>query len=38
MPGSAVLVAESEDGTRLGFAFVEPHVDYFSGEHTGISG
>jgi GNAT superfamily N-acetyltransferase len=29
MPGCALLVAE-RDGERLGFAFVEPHVDYFT--------
>ncbi len=29
MPGCELLVAEDE-GRRLGFAFVEPHVDYFT--------
>lgn len=29
MPGCSLLVAE-DDRERLGFAFVEPHVDYFT--------
>jgi ribosomal protein S18 acetylase RimI-like enzyme len=29
LPGCALLIAE-RDGERLGFAFVEPHVDYFT--------
>ena len=34
MPGCALLIAE-QDGERLGFAFVEPHVDYFTqAEHA----
>jgi len=29
MPGCHLLIAE-KDGERLGFAFLEPHVDYFT--------
>lgn len=29
MPGCQLLIAE-RDGERLGFAFLEPHVDYFT--------
>jgi len=29
MPGCELFIAE-RDGERLGFAFVEPHVDYFT--------
>ena len=29
MPGCELLIAE-QDGERLGFAFLEPHVDYFT--------
>jgi GNAT superfamily N-acetyltransferase len=38
MPGCAVLIAETEDGARLGFAFVERRVDYFSGQEHGHLG
>ena len=31
MPGCALLIAEDEGGVPAGFAFLEPHVDYFSG-------
>ena len=37
MPGCALLVAEDDDG-RAGFAFLEPHVDYFTGERHGHLG
>lgn len=32
MPGCELLIAE-RDGERVGFAFLEPHVDYFT-QHT----
>lgn len=38
MSGCALLVAESAGGEPLGFAFLEPHVDYFSGERHGHLG
>ena len=38
MPACELLVAEDDRGARLGFAFVEPHVDYFSGATHGHLG
>jgi GNAT superfamily N-acetyltransferase len=38
LPGCALLVAEDESGRGLGFTFLEPHVDYFSGETHGHLG
>jgi len=38
MPGCSLLIAEDEEPARLGFAFLEPHVDYFSGEPHGHLG
>jgi GNAT superfamily N-acetyltransferase len=38
MPGCALLVAEDEEGTVAGFTFLEPHIDYFSGEEHGHIG
>lgn len=38
MPGCALLIAEDEQGRGAGFAFLEPHVDYFSGEPHGHIG
>ena len=38
MPGCELLIAQRED-ERLGFAFVEPHIDYFTQEtcaHLGM--
>lgn len=38
MNGCALIVAEEGHGSRLGFAFLEPHVDYFSGDRHGHIG
>ena len=37
LKGPAILIAEDR-GTRVGFAFLEPAVDYFSGERHGHLG
>ena len=31
-PGTALLIAESEEGSRLGFAYLEQLQDYFKSE------
>lgn len=38
LPGCTLLIAEDEAATPLGFAFLEPHVDYFSGDPHGHLG
>ena len=38
MPGCALLIAEDERDVPAGFAFLEPHVDYFSGDRHGHLG
>ena len=38
MPGCALVIAEDERGTAAGFTFLEPHVDYFSGDRDGHIG
>ncbi len=38
MPGCALVIAEDEHGTTVGFTFLEPHVDYFSGDRHGHIG
>jgi GNAT superfamily N-acetyltransferase len=38
MPGCELVIAEDEAGQPAGFAFLEPHVDYFSGETHGHLG
>lgn len=37
-PGIALLIAESERGERLGFAYLETHVDYFDRQPHGHVG
>lgn len=38
MPGCALILAEDDRGATLGFTFLEPHVDYFSGDRHGHIG
>lgn len=38
MPGCELLIAEDDGHVPLGFAFLEPHVDYFSQETHGHLG
>ncbi len=38
LPGTRLLLAESAEGERLGFAYLEPLTDYFTGEEHGHLG
>lgn len=34
-PGSAIFIAEDEDGRRAGFIHLQTQIDYFNGEDSG---